>query len=204
MENLPLGTATRYDLEMLFVHRRALPPIPKEAEIPEHVVLNVSAGLMPNGPSLRRLLDDAFARMERKQPVMAGRVTAWAEGVGGDPQSIGYFLLVTCFLMFDEAFPRALMPVSPAALSTWRISIDEDERMRPDVMPEDLLWHAQPHLMAFLEDHLRTMQSGLEDGPLSPDLVAAVLRSLHDELLLWVTAFSHAVRSVTQPAATYS
>lgn len=179
---------------MLFVHKAALRPVPRWAVIDEDVVARVESELEDDGESLQRTLDAAYREMDRKQPVLAewlaDRVSDRADDMA---QSLGYFLVVTVYLAFREAFPTRLGVIDETALRLAIETFDADEELRRDdpseiLETDDVVAMTQPSLVRFVQHHL---EEAIQQAGESPDLEA--FDHVYRTVLVEVVALSHAV-----------
>lgn len=178
---------------MLFVRKAALRPVPRHAVIEERVVVELEEQL-DDDSALQELLDSAFRDMDRVQPVLSRWLAEKVSSPSDDlAQSLGYFLVVTVYLAFRDAFPSRLAVVDETALSLAQATFDADEELRRNdptevLETDDVVAIQQPALLQFVQHHLD--QAVEQSGP-SPDLPAFDL--IYRSVLVEVIALSHAV-----------
>jgi hypothetical protein len=110
-------------------------------------------------------------------------------------QSLGYFLAITIFMLFREAFPRRLTEVDEDALSMAQSTLAVDEELRAHdphevLESDDVIGLTQPLVLDFVQYHI---QEALEQTEGEIDIEA--LDRLYRALLVEVIALSHAVAS---------
>lgn len=144
---------------------------------------------------LQVTLDHAYRDMDREQPHlaswMAGEVSSRRDELA---QSVGYFLAVTVYLAFREAFPTRLALVDESALTLARETLEVDEELRANDPSEvfesdDVVAMGQPALLDYVQHHLdEALAQADEDADLSAfDVV-------YRAILVEVIALSHAVK----------
>lgn len=179
---------------MLFLRKAALRPVPRWAVIDEDVVTAVEAQLEDDGEQLQRTLDSAYREMDRKQPALAQWLAEKVSDRSDDlAQSLGYFLVVTVYLAFREAFPTRLASVDETQLALAVETFDADEALRRDdpaevMETDDVVAMTQPALVHFVQHHL---EEAIEQAGESPDLEA--FDHIYRTVLVEVVALSHAV-----------
>ncbi len=179
---------------MLFLRKAALRPVPRWALISEEAVTQVESQLEDDGDALQRTLDNAYREMDRKQPALAQWLAEKVSDRSDDlAQSLGYFLVVTVYLAFKEAFPTRLSTVDETQLSLAIETFDADEELRredpAEVMEtDDVVGMTQPSVVHFVQHHL---EEAIEQAGESPDLEA--FDHIYRTVLVEVVALSHAV-----------
>lgn len=181
----------------VFVRKAALRPIPPYAVVGEHAVEAVEQAL-DTDEDLQEVLDQGYRELDRRQPVLgawlADQVASCSDELA---QSLGYFLAVTVFLAFREAFPTRLGEVDANALGIAIDTLETDEKLRendPDegIETDDLLAMGQPLLVEFVQHHLQEAAEQESEGDKPADL-----RHVYRMTLVEVIALSHAVASLS-------
>jgi hypothetical protein len=181
---------------MLFVKKAALRPVPRWAVVDDVAVGAVEETLGEEGDKLQESLDGAYREMDRRQPALATWLSAQVSSREDDlAQSLGYFLIVTVYMGFREAFPTRLGEVDATGLELARGTLEADEELRkgdPAEMMEsdDVVAMTQPTLLHFVQHHL---DQALDQAGEKPDLEA--FDQIYRAVLVEVIALSHAVRA---------
>ncbi len=141
-----------------------------------------------------RRLADAFERFEGTQPELADRVGD-ALGKTDDEVALalGYFLTVAVWLGFDQAFGARVGRLGNGDIAGVEESLALDEQLRgsdPDeaVDSDDVVAMEQPHLLAFVHEHL---EAALETHAVEADLDG--IHAVYRLILIEVLALSYAV-----------
>jgi hypothetical protein len=180
---------------MLFVKKAALRPVPRWAVVDDVAVGAVEETLGEEGDRLQDSLDGAYREMDRRQPALATWLSAQVSSRDDDlAQSLGYFLIVTVYMAFREAFPTRLGEVDATELELARGTLEADEELRkgdPAEMMEsdDVVAMTQPTLLHFVQHHL---DQALDQAGEKPDLEA--FDQIYRAVLVEVISLSHAVR----------
>ncbi|MFN9809189.1 MAG: hypothetical protein ACK6CU_06110 [Deltaproteobacteria bacterium] len=179
---------------MLFLRKAALRPVPRWAVIDEDVVTAVEAQLEDDGDALQRTLDSAYREMDRKQPDLAQWLAQQVSDRNDDlAQSLGYFLVVTVYLAFREAFPTRLGAIDETQLTLAIETFDADEALRredpSEVMETDDVVAMTQHALVHFFKH--QIEEAIEQAGESPDLEA--FDHVYRTVLVEVVALSHAV-----------
>jgi hypothetical protein len=186
-----------------FVRKAALRPVPRYAVVDEVAIHGVEEQIDEEGDQLQRTLDAAYREMDRKQPALAQWVAEQVSSRNDDlAQSLGYFLVVTVYMAFREAFPTRLGQVDETQL---RLAIDmlavDEELRRNDpnelIESDDVVAMGQPALLQFVQHHF---DQALSQAGESPDLEA--FDHIYRAVLVEVIALTHAVRSPDGTRAT--
>jgi hypothetical protein len=179
---------------VLFLRKAALRPVPRWALVREDVLTLVESQLEGDGDALQKRLDGAYRDMDRRQPHLAEWLAEQVAGRSDDlAQSLGYFLIVTVYLAFREAFPSRLSPIDPSHLALARETFDADAALRRDdpsevVETDDVVAMTQPSVVEFVQHHL---DEAIEQAGESPDLDS--FDHVYRTVLVEVIALSHAV-----------
>ncbi len=145
---------------------------------------------------LQEVLDAGYREMDRLQPFLAEwlaqQVSSRADELA---QSVGYFLAVTVYLAFREAFPTRLQQVDEISLQLAMDTLSTDEELRAndphEVMEsDDVVAMGQPALVGYVQHHFDEALGQAEDE-VDLDAFDGVYRAI----LVEVIALSHAVRS---------
>lgn len=180
----------------MFVRKAALRPVPSWAVVDEVALDGLEATLGDDDEGLQETLDAGYREMDRLQP----RLAEWLAGeVSGETdelaQSVGYFLVVTVYLAFREAFPTRLGEVDEAALRIALETLEVDEELRASdptevLESDDVVAMGQPALVAYVQHHF---DEALAQADGNPDLDA--FDTVYRAILVEVIALSHAVRA---------
>ena len=180
----------------MFLRKAALRPVPPYAVVSSDVIESVEATLEEDDAALQDTLDRGYADLDRRQ-VALGTWMAEKLALSSDElvQSLGYFLTVTIYLAFREAFPTRLEEVDQGAIDIANAMLEVDEELRASDPTEildsdDVLAMSQPALLSYMQHHVHEAldQSG---GEVNLEQLDDVYRSL----LVLIIALSHAVNS---------
>lgn len=182
----------------MFLRKAALRPVPKFAVVDEQSIDAVEQLLEDDEEDLQETLDAGYRDLERKQPALS---TWLAEEVSHRSdemaQSLGYFLVVTVFLAFQEAFPTRLDPVDEGGLRMALDTLEADEELRAQDPTEvldsdDVVAMTQPALLEYVQHHLQEAlaqaQGEEEDANLED------MDRVYRAILVEVISLSHAVQ----------
>lgn len=179
---------------VLFVRKAALRPVPKWALVDEVAVSAVEDALGEEGEELQQALDGAYREMDRRQPALARWLGEQVSGKSDDlAQSLGYFLVVTVYMAFAEAFPTRLGAVRDQELDLALATLDADEELRANdptevLESDDVIGMTQPVILHFVQHHL---DQALEQAGEQPNLEA--FDQIYRAILVEVIALSQAV-----------
>jgi len=146
--------------------------------------------------ALQKVLDDGYREMSRLQPHVADYLAAQVSSRSDElAQSVGYFLAVSVYLAFREAFPTRLGTVAPAELQLALDTLSADEELRANdavevLESDDVIAMGQPVLVGFVQHHL---EEALAQAEGEADLEA--FDKIYRAVLVEVIALSHAVRA---------
>lgn len=177
-----------------FVKKAALRPVPKWAVVDDVAVGSVEQTLGDESDQLQESLDASYREMDRRQPALATWLGAEVSGRSDDlAQSLGYFLIVTVYMAFREAFPTRLGEVTEAELTDARAMLAADEELRQGDAAEmmesdDVVAMTQPTLLHFVQHHL---DQALDQAGEGADLEA--FDRVYRGVLVEVIALSHVV-----------
>jgi len=155
---------------IVFLRKAALRPIHKWAVVDDAAVEAIERELEGVDDDLQEILDVAYRELERRQPALS-RWLAEEVALRSDElaQSLGYFLVVTVFRTFREAFPARLTEVDQAALEIALDTLRTDEEIRAadplEVLDsDDVLAMGQPAVLSYIQHHLEeaVAQAGAE------------------------------------------
>lgn len=159
-------------------------------------IANVEEQLGEEGEELQQSLDATYREMDRKQPALAHYLAEQVSRHSDDlAQSLGYFLVVSVYMAFREAFPTRLSEVDETRL---RLAIDmlaADEELRANdpaelLESDDIVAMGQPVVLHFVQHHL---EQALSQAGEEADLDA--FDEIYRAILVEVIALSDAVRS---------
>jgi hypothetical protein len=179
----------------VFVRKAAIRPVPEYAVVEDRAVESVE-DLLAGDDELQEVLDRGYRDLDRRQPTLGH----WLAGEVSDRkdelvQSLGYFLAVTVFLSFREAFPTRLGTVDGGILQMALDTLEADEELRADDPTEvldsdDVVAMGQPAVIGFVQHHV---QQALEQAEGEIDLQE--LDRVYRATLVEVIALSHAVEA---------
>ena len=182
----------------MWVRRTALRPVPSYARVPQHAIELVRQSLADDDDEARSQLDDAFGRFEQTQSALANRVAdALGKPLDETALALGYFLMLAVWLAFEETHGIHVDEVSADALDATEELLRLDEELRASDAAEaldsdDVIAMEQPHLLAFIHEHIdATLEAHADE--IDVDDVHAIYRVV----LVEVLALSYAVQ---QPA----
>lgn len=154
----------------------------------------IQSDLADGGEIARGQLDRAFVRFESTQPQVADRVaSALGKPMDETAMALGYFLTLAVWLAFDKSFEGRLGEVMADQLSAVEQSLSLDEELRrvdpaEAVDSDDVIAMEQPHLIAFVHEHVDNALRA-RGGDVDVDDVHAIYRVV----LIEVLALSYAV-----------
>ena len=179
----------------MFLRKAAIRPVPTYAVVEPHFIEAVETALDEDG-KLQDRLDVGYRELDRKQPTLSG----WLSGelsTGSDEtvKSLGYFLIISVFMAFREAFPKRLREIDEPALHMAIDTLTADEELRANdpteiLESDDVVAMGQPSMISFVQHHV---QEAIEqsEGELDLDELDRIYRAV----LVQVIALSHAVAS---------
>ena len=179
---------------MRFVRRTALRDVPAWARVDEVALQAVEESLAEDGDELQKTLDGSYREMDLRQPALAQWLADQVSSKSDDlAQSLGYFLAVTVYMAFREAFPRRLDAVEARALQIAIEMLAVDEQLRANdpselLESDDVVAMGQPVLLHFVQHHL---DQALEQAGDEPDLAA--FDQIYRAVLVEVIVLSDAV-----------
>ena len=194
---MPVRTSGRvYYSPGVFLRKAALRPVPRWAIVEEDVIAGVEAALEDDETTLQEALDRGYSELDRRQPAMALWMADELSRVNDElAQSVGYFLSVTIYLAFREAFPTRLREIDEGMIHIAEATLRADEELRAEdpleiLDSDDVLAISQPSLIAYVQHHVG---EALDQGEGEVDLDD--LDDVYRALLVQVIAMSHAVAS---------
>jgi hypothetical protein len=158
----------------VFLRKAALRPVQKWAVVDDAAVEAMERELEED-EDLQDVLDVAYRDLERRQPALsqwlAEEVALRRDELA---QSLGYFLIVTVYRAFREAFPTRLGEVDQSGLEIALDTLRTDEELRAadplEVLDsDDVVAMGQPAVLGFVQHHLEEAisqaggESDLED-----------------------------------------
>jgi hypothetical protein len=182
----------------VFLRKAALRPVPRWAIVDEEAIATVEASLEDDETNLQESLDRGYSELDRLQPTIALWMADELSRMHDElVQSVGYFLSVTVYLAFREAFPTRLREVDEGMLQIAEATLTADEELRAEdpleiLDSDDVLAISQPSLVAYVQHHVG---EALDQGEGEVDLDE--LDRAYRALLVQVIALSHAVASPT-------
>lgn len=178
----------------MWVRSAAIRPVPSFAVLPREALELVEEWLGNNEKTTEQRLDEIHEALELKQPLLAERLgEAFAKCHDEVAEALGYFLGLTLYKAFEEAFDPFLGRVTADALTSVEEALTLDEQLRSadpadSVDSDDVIAMEQPHAVAYIHEHLDTALEMHADSA-DVDAVHAIYRTLLVELL----ALSYAV-----------
>lgn len=181
---------------VVFLRKAALRPVPRWAMVDELAIDSLEEHLGDGEDRLQQVLDAGYREMDRLQPFLAEWLASEVSSRKDElAQSVGYFLAVTVYLAFREAFPTRLELVDELSLKLAIDTLSADEELRAndptEVMEsDDVVAMGQPIVLGYVQHHFDEALGQAEDGV---DLEAFDV--IYRAILVEVIALSHAVRS---------
>jgi len=178
----------------MFLRKAALRPVPRDAVVGEHFVQLVEAQLDAHEDDLQGVLDRGYAELDRRQPALSDWLAEQlADGNDELVQSLGYFLVITVYMAFREAFPTRLEEVDERSLQLALETLSVDEELRANDPTEtldsdDVVAMGQPAVLDFVQHHV---EEAIEQAEGEVELEE--LDHVYRALLVEVIALSHAV-----------
>ncbi len=140
-------------------------------------------------------LDAYFTEFEERQPALAEHIAlVLGKPLDETALALGYFLTLAVWLAFDRNFEGRLEVVGADAVAAVEQSLALDEELRrldpaEAVDSDDVVAMEQPHVLAFVHEHLDAALE-VHAGEIDVDDVHAIYRVV----LVEVLALSYAVR----------
>ena len=182
----------------MFLRKAALRPVPRYAVVDEQAMGALEQTLEEEEEGLQQALDSAYHELDRRQPVLAQWLAEQVADRSDEmAQSLGYFLAVTVYLVFREAFPTRLGEVDAGGLHIALETLAADEELRANDPTEifnsdDVVAMGQPVVLGYVQHHLEEALQQAGD-----DADVAELDLVYRAILVEVIALTHAV---TAPA----
>ena len=163
---------------------------------------------------LQEVLERGFEALERTQPELStwlGDMTADRNGsiTIEEPQkdpgeflsSLGYFLSVTVFMVFREAFGKRVRKIEARELELAAISFATDVELRKAdpleaLTTRDWLRLAQPSLVRFVEEHVHDAKTQAPEGVKEDDFT-----NLVHCVFIEILALSYAIEAPVEKAS---
>lgn len=180
----------------MFVRKAALRPVPSYATVEDRWVHMMEQSLDDDEARLQEALDRGFRDLDSRQPAIAQHASDMLADVSDElAQALGYFLVVTVFLAFKEAFPTRLSVATEDDVGMAEATLDADEELRADdpeeaLETDDIVAMAQPAVVAFVQHHV---EQALEQGGDEVDVGA--IERVYRGVLIEIVTLSHAVDS---------
>ncbi len=180
----------------MFLRKAALRPVPRWAIVDELAIDLLEEHLGEGEERLQQVLDAGFGEMDRLQPHLAEWLAVQVSSRKDElAQSVGYFLAVTVYLAFREAFPTRLDTVDEVSLQLAIDTLSADEELRANdptevLESDDVVAMGQPTLLGYVQHHF---DEALAQADEDVDLEAFDV--VYRAILVEVIALSHAVRS---------
>lgn len=180
----------------VFLRKAALRPVPRWARVDELAIDLLEESLGDGEESLQRALDAGYREMDRLQPHLAEWLAAQVSSRKDElAQSLGYFLAVTVYLAFREAFPTRLSMVDELSLKLAIDTLSADEELRANdptevLESDDVVAMGQPALLGYVQHHFDEALAQADD-----DVDLEAFDVVYRAILVEVIALSHAVRA---------
>jgi len=172
----------------VFVRKAALRPVPSWAVVDAHFIEAVELSLESEDVELQDALDRGYREIDAKQPALAAFAAAELSETEDElAQSLGYFLIVTVFLAFQEAFPRRMGAVAEAELNIAGEMLAVDEALRAEDPSEimdsdDVVAMGQPGILSYVQHHVaEALEQG--DGEVDLEQLDRVYRAVLVEVI---------------------
>ena len=180
----------------MFLRKAALRPVPRWAVVDELAIDGLEDRLGDEDEDLQGVLDVGYREMDRHQPALATWLADQVSSRNDElAQSVGYFLAVTVFIAFREAFPTRLCPVDESALKLAIEMLELDLELRKNDATEvletdDVVAMGQPALVSYVQHHFDEAIAQAEN---EADLEAFDV--VYRAILVEIIALSDAVRA---------
>jgi HEAT repeat protein len=187
----------------MWVKGAAIRPVPRHAVLGAEALKQIERELGDDSAEASETLDAAFARFESTQPHLADAMAAvLSKPLGETALALGYFLTIATWLAFERTFggPR-LREVSGDAVRATRDAIVLEEELRAlrggsgfDL--DELVSTEQPHLLAFVHDHVEAAlspRSATFFSSTTQEAAAEEVRIVYRAVVLLALCLSHAV-----------
>ncbi len=178
----------------MWVRSAAIRPVPTFALVPREALELVEEWLGSDEATTEKRLNEIYGALETKQPLLAQRLSdAFAKCHDDVAEALGYFLGLTIYKAFEEAFDPLIDTVTSDALSSVEEALSLDEQLRGEdpaeaVDSDDVIAMEQPYVVAYIHEHLDTALEMHADNA-DVDAVHGIYRTL----LVMVLALSYAV-----------
>ncbi|MBX3227620.1 MAG: hypothetical protein KIT84_14795 [Labilithrix sp.] len=186
----------------MWVRGAAIRPVPPHAVVAREVLDRVEEELADNGLGTKSELDDAFERFERTQPALAQQAAEiLARPLDETALALGYFLTITVWLGFERAFGARLAEVSEDERAAADAALELEEELRAShsdepLELEDVMAIEQPHILAFVNEHVDAALEPLDERDGAPrEVDVDDVHLVYRNVLVETLALSHAVRS---------
>ncbi len=182
----------------MFLRKAALRPVPGYAVVDSHFIDVIEQTLEADEDQLQEALDRGYRELDRMQPHLAPWIAEeLSSGRDELVQSLGYFLSITIFMVFREAFPTRLVSVheSEIRVATELLAVDESLRANDPheiLESDDVVAMGQPAVVGFIQHHVEEAMTQSEG-----DIDLEELDGVYRALLIEVIALSHSVTSPT-------
>ena len=179
----------------MWVRRAAIRPVAPYAQLPARALTDVEDQLGDDDDTSRSRLDEALARFEETQPVLADRVSeTLGKPLDETALALGHFLTLSIWLAFDAVFGSDLGEVTETALVSVEEALRLDEQIRLSdpaeaVDSDDVVAMEQPDALAFVHEHL---DAALEANATEVDVDD--VHAIYHVVLVEILALSYAVR----------
>lgn len=180
----------------MWVRGAAIRPVPSYAVVGREVLDRVEEELADGGLGAKVELDEAFERFEKTQAALAQHAADMlSRPLDETALALGYFLTIAVWLAFERAFGSRLAEVTEEQRSAADAAMELEEQLRAShsdepLELEDVMAIEQPHVLAFVNEHVEAALEPQEDGrEVDVDDVHVVYRTVLVETL----ALSHAV-----------
>ena len=180
----------------MILSRAALRPVPQFARVGGDAIEAIEQALDDGDEDLQAFLDQHHHHLERRQPALSAWLADELATVRDElVQSLGYFLLVTVYMAFAEAFTTRLTEIDLLGLEVAEQSLQVDQELRANdphriAESDDIVAMDQPAVLAFVQHHVDEALSQSDD-----DIDLGDLERVYRAMLVEVISLSHAVAS---------
>lgn len=179
----------------MWTHGAAIRPVPDFAKVPVTSFEAVREKFAGDHDETEQLLAEAFDQMELSQPALAIRAgEALTEALGETALALGYFLVLSIWLAFEERHGEDLDEVSQETVAAAESLLELEEEIRRidplgAISIESTMALEQPAVLAFVREQIGT---ALEIH--APDLTADHLAEVFHLVMVEILALSYSVR----------
>jgi hypothetical protein len=189
-------------LYRVWVRGAAIRPVPPYAVVEASIVSAIERDFAGgDGEDERPDIDEAFARFERTQPVLASRIQdVLSRPLDETALALGYFLTIVVWLAFERTFASRLGGVAEEDLETVEAQLLAEEELRMEhshepIDVDDVVAREQPAILRFVHEHVDAALDVTSHAPdESDDIDVDDVHDVYRAVVLLTLALSHAVR----------